>query len=156
ANQSAKAKYGEALPQLDALYRDLTANGLKQNALDGLLNSGGLIEALQFAYERALSRDLPEKDRALQFSDQILPLVTEQLSSDWDEREPEAEAKLLSASLARLADLPADQKSQAVEKLFEGKSGKNRRDAEVEFASKAIESAKFKSFDEVKKLFTTS
>ncbi|HEU0176247.1 MAG TPA: S46 family peptidase [Blastocatellia bacterium] len=156
ANQSAKAKYGEALPQLEALYRDLTSNGLKQNALDGLLNSGGLIEALQFAYERALSRDLPEKDRALQFSDQLLPMVTEQLSSDWEEREPEAEAKLLAASLARLADMPADQKSQAVEKLFEGKSGKNRRDAEAEFASKAIESSKFKSFDEVKKLFTAS
>ncbi|HZF39449.1 MAG TPA: S46 family peptidase [Blastocatellia bacterium] len=156
ANPPAKAKYGETLPQLESLYRDLTANSLKQNALDGLLNSGDLIEALQFAYERALSRDLPEKERALQFTDQLLPLVTERLSSDWGEREPEAEAKLLAASLARLADLPADQKTQAVEKLFEGKSGRERRDAEVEFASKAIVRAKFKSFDEVKKLFTAS
>lgn len=156
ANQSAKAKYGEALPQLEAFYRDLTSNSLKQNALSGLLNSGNLLETLEFAYERALSRDLPANERALQFTDQALPLVTEQLGSDWEEREPEAEAKLLAASLARLADLPTDQKIQAVEKLFEGKSGKERRDAEAEFASKAIESAKFKSFDEVKKLFTAS
>lgn len=156
ANQAAKAKYGEPLPQLEAFYRDLTSNSLKQNALNGLLNSGDLINALQFAYERALSRDLPEKERAIQFSDKVLPLMTEQLGSGWDEREAEAEAKLLKASLARLADLPADQKIQAVEKLFEGKSGKERRDAEAEFASKAIESAKFKSFDEVKKLFTAS
>ncbi|HMB27404.1 MAG TPA: S46 family peptidase [Blastocatellia bacterium] len=156
ASRSAKAKYGEALPQLESLYRDLTSNSLKQNALDGLLNSGDLIEALEFAYERALSRDLPAKERALRLTDQALPLVTEQLSSDWEEREPEAEAKVLAASLTRLADLPADQKVQAVEKLFEGKSGKERHDAEAQFASKAIESAKFKSFDEVKKLFTAS
>jgi hypothetical protein len=156
ANQSAKAKYGEALPQLESLYRDLTANGLKQNALNGLLNSGDLIGALEFAYERALSRDLPAKERALRFSDQALPQVTEQLSSDWEEREPEAESKMLAASLARLADMPADQKIQAVEKLFGGKSGKERHDAEAEFAGKAIEGSKFKSFDEVKKLFTAS
>jgi hypothetical protein len=156
ANQSAKAKYGDAAPQLESLYRDLTANGLKQSALDGLLNSGDLMGALEFAYERALSRDLPAKERALRFSDQALPQITEQLSSDWEEREPEAEAKLLAASLARLADLPIDQKIQAVEKLFEGKSGKDRRDAEAEFAGKAIEGSKFKSFDEVNKLFTAS
>ena len=156
ANQSAMAKYGEALPQLESLYRELTANSLKQNALNGLINSGDLAEALEFAYERALSRDLPAKERALRFSDQALPMVTEQLSSGWEEREPDAESKLLAAALARIADLPADRKVQAVEKLFEGKSGKERRDAEAEFAKKTIEGSKFKSFDEVKKLFTAS
>src|SRR5215475_5384327 len=156
ANPPVKAKYGETMPQLEALYRDLTAISLKQNALDGLLNSGDLIEALQFAYERALNRELPEKERALQFSDQALPMMSERIGSDWEEREPAAEAKLLAASLAHLADLPAGQKIQAAEKIFEGKSGKERRDAESEFASKAIEKSKFKSFDEVKKLFTTS
>jgi hypothetical protein len=156
ANQSARAKYGEALPQLESLYRDLTANGLKQSALDGLLNSGDLIGALEFAYERALNRDLPAKERSLRFTDQAQPQVTEQLSSDWGEREPEAEGKLLAASLTRLADLPTDLKIQAVEKLFDGKSGKGRRDAESEFAGKTIEGSKFKSFDEVKKLFTAS
>ena len=156
ANQAAKAKYGETLPQLESLYLELTANSLKQNALNGLLNSGDLIEALEFAYERALSRDLPANERALRFSDQALPMVTEQLSSDWEEREPEAESKMMVAALARLADLPTDRKIQAVDKLFEGKSGKERRDAEAEFASKTIEGSKFKSFDEVKKLFTAS
>jgi Peptidase S46 len=156
ANSEAKAKYGDALPQLESLYSELTRISLKQNAVSGLLNSGDLISALQFAYERALSRDLPENERALQFTDRVLPLVTQQLSHGWEEREPEAEAKLLAPAFARAADLPADQQVQAVEKLFQGKSGKERRDAEAEFASKAMESAKFKSFDEVKKLFTAS
>jgi hypothetical protein len=153
ANPQAKSKFGEALPELESLYSELTATSLKQNAFSGLLESGDLINALQFAYERAISRDLPAKDRPLQFSDQALPLVTEQLSSGWNERDAEAEAKLLATGLSRVADLPADQRLQAVEKLFGGKSGKERRDAEAEFARKAIENTKFKSFDEVKKLF---
>jgi Peptidase S46 len=156
ADSGTKAKYGETLPQLESLYRELTGVSLMQNAVSGLLNSGNLIEALEFAYERALSRALPENERALQFADRVLPLVTEQLSNGWEEREPEAETKSLATAFARVADLPADQKIQAVEKLFQGKSGKERRDAEAEFASKAIESVKFKSFDEVKKLFTAS
>ncbi|HKQ75410.1 MAG TPA: S46 family peptidase [Blastocatellia bacterium] len=156
ANPSAKAKYGETLPRLESFYRDLTAISLKQNAVSGLLNSGDLVNALQFAYERALSQEQPASERAIHLTDQALPIITERISSGWEEREPESEAKLISVSLARLADLPADQKLQAVEKLFEGKSGKERRAAEEEFARKAIENTKFKSFDEVKKLFKAS
>ncbi len=155
-NPAAKAKYGDTLPRLESLYRDLTAISQKQNAVNSLLNSGDLVNALQFAYERALSRERPVRERPLQFSDQALPMVTEQLSSGWDDREPESEAKLISASLARVADLPADKKLQAVEKLFEGKSGKERRAAEEEFARKVTETTKFKSFDEIKKLFNAS
>jgi hypothetical protein len=156
ANPAAKAKYGETMPRLESLYRDLTAISLKQNALSALLESSNLIEALQFAYERALNRDLPEKDRAPQFTDEILPMMTERLSSDWEDREPEAEAKLLATSLVRLGGLPADQKIQSVEKLFGGKSTRETRDAETEFAGRAINGSKFKSFDEVKKLFNAS
>src|SRR5262245_5208481 len=156
SNPSAKAKYGETLPRLEALYRDLTAISLKQNAVGALLNSGGLVDALQYAYERALGRERPANERALHLTDQALPMMTERLSSAWEEREPESEAKLISLGLARIAELPADQKLQAVEKLFEGKSGKDRRAAEEEFARKVVENTKFKSFDEVKKLFSAS
>lgn len=156
SNVAMKAKYGDALAKLRTLYGELTAISLKQNALNNLLNSGDLINALQFAYERALSRNLPANERAPQFSDQFLPQVEAQLSAGWEEREAESEAGLLAAALARVDALPADQKIQAVEKLFEGKSGKDRRAAESEFARKAIEQTKFKSFDEVKKLFSAT
>lgn len=156
ANAALKAKYGDVLANLGTLYGELTAISAKQNALNALLSSGDLINALQFAYERATSRDLPANERAPQFSDQALPQVTAQLGAGWEEREPESEARLLAAALARVDALPADQKIQAVEKLYEGKSGKERRAAESEFARKAIEQTKFKSFDEVKKLFSAS
>ncbi|MCG3161851.1 MAG: Dipeptidyl aminopeptidase BII [Acidobacteria bacterium] len=156
ANAALKAKYGDVLANLGTLYGELTAISAKQNALNALLSSGDLINALQFAYERATSRDLPANERAPQFSDQFLPQVTTQLSAGWEEREPESESRLLAAALARVDELPAGQKIQAVEKSFEGKSGKERRAAESEFARKAIEQTKFKSFDEVKKLFSAS
>lgn len=156
ANAALKVKYGDVLAKLGTLYGELTAISLRQNALNGVLSSGDLINALQFAYERALSRELPANERAPQFSDQALPQVTAQLGAGWEEREPESEARLLAAALARVDALPADQKIQAVEKLYEGKSGKERRAAESEFARKAIEQTKFKSFDEVKKLFSAS
>jgi hypothetical protein len=152
ANPPVKAKYAEAMPRLESLYRDLTAISLKQNALNGILDSGDLIGALQFAYERALDRELPEDERERQYGDDLLPLITERLRSDWAERDPAAEANKLAASLGRLADLPADHKVQAVEKLVEGKSG----DGLAAFASKTMENSKFKSFDEVRKLFNAS
>jgi peptidase S46-like protein len=149
ANPPVKAKYGETLPRLESLYRELTAASLKQNALGALLESGTLIEALQFAYERALNRELPEQERARQYSDDLLPLITQRLNAEWEDRQPAAEAKTLASSLAHLVDLPADQKIQGVEKLLGSASV-------AAFANKTIENSKFKSFDDVKKLFNAS
>jgi hypothetical protein len=156
ANPAMKAKYGEVLPQLEKLYGELTAVSVKNSALNNLLNSGDLINALEYAYGRAANRDLPANERSPQFNDPVLQQVMAQLSAGWEEREAESEARLLASALARVAELPASEKVQFVEKLFEGKSGKERRSAETEFARQAVENPKFKSFDEVKKLFNAS
>ncbi|HEX5082292.1 MAG TPA: S46 family peptidase [Blastocatellia bacterium] len=149
ANPPVKAKYGETMPRLESLYRELTAANLKQNALGSLLESGTLIEALQFAYERALNRELPEQERERQYSDDLLPLITQRLNAEWEDRQPAAEAKTLASSLARLVDLPADQKIQGFEKLLGSASV-------AAFANKTIENSKFKTFEDVKKLFNAS
>jgi hypothetical protein len=156
ANPAMKAKYTEVLPQLEKLYGELTAVSVKNSALTNLLNSGDLINALEFAYARAVNRDLPANERAPQYSDQFLQQVIAQLSAGWEEREPESEARMLAAALARVAELPPNEKIQSIEKLFEGKSGKERRNAEADFARQAIEKTGFKSFDEIKKLFNAS
>jgi hypothetical protein len=156
ANPAMKAKYGEVLPQISALYKDLSSFSLQQSALNGLLNSGDFINAIGFAYMRAVDKEKPENERSPQFSDAVLPRVTGQLSQEWAERDLESESRMLATSLARLADLPADQKLPAVEKLFEGKSNKARRDAEIEFAKNTLGNSKYKSLDEVKKLFSAS
>ncbi|MGH9841018.1 MAG: S46 family peptidase [Blastocatellia bacterium] len=156
ANPAMKAKYGNVLPEIEALYKDLSSFSLKQSALGNLLNSGDLINALEYAYGRALDKEKPAGERQPQFSDQQSQRITAQIAEGWSEREAESEARLLAAALARLAESPEGQKLAYVEKLFEGKSGKVRRAAESEFAKIAIENSKYKSFDEVKKLFSAS
>jgi hypothetical protein len=60
------------------------------------------------------------------------------------------------AALERAAQLPAEQKLPFIEKLFEGKTPKERRKADVEFAKSAIENTKFRSFADIAKLFNAS
>lgn len=156
ANPAAKAKYGNVLPQIEALYHDLASFSSKQSAFSGLFESGDLANALNYAYLRAVDKEKPAGERNPQFSDGALPQITNQLSSGWGEREPEVESKALADSLKGLADLPANQKFAFAENLFGNQSGADRRKAERDFADKAVANSKFKSFDEVKKLLSAS
>lgn len=156
ANPAAKAKYGNVLPQIEALYADLRSFTSKQSAFSELFDTGELIGALYFAYLRATDKEKPANERNPQLSDGALPQILNQISGDWNEREPEAEAKTLANALERLADLPANQKFALVETLFGNQTGNARRQAERDFADKSIANSKFKSLDEVKKLFSTS
>lgn len=156
SNPAARAKHGDVLPQIEALYKELSSFSSKQSAFGELLGSGDLVNALQLAYLRALDEEKPAGERNPQLSDAALPQITNQLDAGWKERETESEAKLLAVALMGLAALPANQKFAYAENLFGGKSGEERRAAEREFADKAIANSKFKSFDEVKKLFSAS
>ena len=156
ANPAAKAKYGNALPQIEALYKDLASFSSKQSAFSGLFESGDLVSALNYAYLRATDKEKPAGERNPQFSDGALPQITNQLGGGWGEREPEVEAKGLADALEELAELPGDQKFAFVETLFGNQSGNARRQAGRDFADKVVASSKFKSFDEVKKLFAAS
>ncbi len=156
ANPAMKTKYGNALPEIEALYKDLSSFSLKQSALGNLLNSGDLFQSLDYVYGRAVDKEKPASERLPQYSDQQSERIMAQLTEGWNEREAESEARLLASALARLAELPDGQKLPYVEKLFEGKSGKVRRAAESEFAKIAIENSRYKSFDEVKKHFGAS
>jgi Peptidase S46 len=156
ANPAMKAKYGDVLPKIAEAYRDLNSFSQKQSALSSLLNSGDLISVLQFAYARSLEREKPQNERAPQFGDTAAALLTARLGQSWNERESESEIGLLAAALERASQLPADQKLPFIEKLFEGKTPKERRKAEVEFAKSAIENTKFRSFTDLAKLFNAS
>jgi hypothetical protein len=156
ANPAMKEKYGDALPKIAEAYRDLNSFSQKQSVLNSLLNSGDLISLLQFAYARSLDREKPQNERAPQFSDTAVALLTARLGQSWNEREAESETGLLAAALERASQLPEDQKLPFIEKLFEGKASKERRKAEVEFAKSAIENTKFRSFENIAKLFNSS
>ncbi len=146
-----KAKYGDILPQIAELYRDLNSFSLKQSVINNLLNAGDLVNALQYAYARAVDREKPAGERSPQFSDANAGRIMGQISAGWSEREPESEIGLLTGALKGAGKLPADQKLPFIESLFEGKSGDARTEAENEFARRAIVDSRFKSIDEFKK-----
>jgi hypothetical protein len=156
AGPALKEKYGNLLPQIAELYRDLNTFGAKEQALNGLLGTGTLINAVSFAYQRALEQEKPANQRAPQFTDAALPQVLGFLSNSWSERDAAIEEQRLQAALARVGNLPADQKSSAIESLFAGKTGADRRLAEIDLAHKALVETSLKSFDEVSKFFKMS
>ncbi len=154
ANPAAKAKYGDVLPQIAALYQDLNSFSLKQSVLNGLLNAGDLVNVLEFAYARAIDREKPQNERSPQFSDMAVQRVSSQIAQQWKEREPESEVSLLSKALVRAAELPDNQKFEYVEKIFAGKSGGDRRKAETEYAQQVIQNSRFKTAEDLTKLFS--
>jgi len=153
ANPAMKAKYGDVLPQIAEAYRDLTSFSRRQNALNRLLNAGDLMSILAFAYNRALDREKPAGERSPQFADQTAQRIAASLGEAWKERTPAIERQLVTAALERLSNLPADQRSPSIEQLFSGKTGDERRQAEAEFARRAVEDTQFKSVEAVTKLF---
>lgn len=155
-NPAMKAKYGKLLPQIAELYADLNNSGAKEQALGGLLGTGTLINAISFAYRRALDQQKPANERSPQMSDAALPQVLGFLTNAWKERDAGMEQQLLQSALARAAALPSNQKSNAVEQFFNGKTGSERRQAEAEFARRAVTETPLKSFDELSKLFKQS
>jgi DNA-binding MarR family transcriptional regulator len=156
ATPAAKSKYGNVLPQIETLYKELSSFSSKQSVFTELFDSGELVNALSYAYLRAADKEKPAGERNPQLSDGALPQITNQLNSGWGEREPAAEAGALAAALESLANLPANQKFAIAENLFGNQTGEARRQAERDFAAKVVINSKFKSFDEVKKLFTAS
>ena len=156
SNPAMKAKYGDVLPKIAEAYRDLNSFSQKQSVLNNLLNSGDLVNVFEFAYARALDREKPQNERAPQFSDAAVQRITAQLGEAWKERESDSEVKMLATALRNVAELPANQKLPYVEKLFEGKTGDERRKAEEDFAKTAVENTRYKSFEDTTKLFTLS
>jgi Peptidase S46 len=156
ANPAMKGKYGDILPKIEELYRDLRSFVQKQTILNNLLDSGELANALEFAYGRALDREKPENERQSQYKDSALPVFKARFGQSWKERNPRSEAQALAAALGHAAELTNDQKISFIEKLFEGKTGKNRQVAESEFAINAIEKSKFTSFAEIEQLLNAT
>ncbi len=156
ANPVQKERYGQVLPQIAELYRELNSYGLKQNALNNLLNAGDLINTLEFIWSRALDKERPANEQSPQFGDMAAQRVAQQIAMMWGERQPEAEVKLLAGALAIAAGLPENQKIGAIEKLFGKESGAARRKAEEAFATKAITGGKFTTADSLKSLLDSS
>jgi hypothetical protein len=156
ADPARQARYGTILPTIESLYRELNSFGPQQAAINDLLATGDLMRALEFAHVRAVEAEKPPQEQMPQFSEPRIRMAMAQLNRGWGARNPEAEIRQLAGALALAADLPEAQRIGAIEEIFAGRQGAERRRAEVAFATEAITKSRFRDFEEIDKLLTLS
>ena len=119
-NADRRAKYGDALPQLNAAYAEYLKTARKDLVVRSLLQ----IAPVQLVLA-AESGQIPK--------DRLKAAVSEIAAS-----EPMVNREVFKFLLRKAAQLPADQKIAAVEKRFGSLQGEAREKAEGEFAEKAF------------------
>ncbi len=144
-----KARYGHLLDEFAEAYRDLERYDMRQNVLGSLLNASDTLSLLSTAWAYALERDKPESERSPQLSERAIERIKRSLPEQWKRRDVETERAFIELFLAKADELPKGQKIEAVEKLFAGKSGQERRRAEEAFARQVLESPRFASAEAI-------
>ena len=155
-NAAAKAKYGTLLPAMAKLYDALNVDGPKEQALSAVTGSGILAQVIAVAYSRALDKDKPANERNPRFGDAALPQIQNSVKNLWNERDADNELATLQSALASADALTGAQRSAAIDGLFTGKSGNERRQAESTFARQSVNESPFKTVDDAVKLFSLS
>jgi hypothetical protein len=150
ANPQRQAKYGEVLGNLSrvsndyyrTIARDRVLRTFPQAATTPILNQ---------LYNAVLS---VQQGKNLSTDERVKKL--NEIQTALNEREPVVERELIKFFLKASADLPADQKFQAVETIFNRFEGKERRAAEETFAESIAESKDFDTPDEILALYGMS
>lgn len=86
-----KAQYGDALPQLANLYRDLMSYQAKQNVLSGLLGAGSTMTLMAAAWDRARDRDKQPEERSSELTDEAIEQLKKSVPDMWRDRNIELE-----------------------------------------------------------------
>lgn len=124
ANPARLQKYGTVLSELASLSAKSNQFAKRDVILRRIPDSSTPVLA-QIFLAVSQGKMLSDSDRAVKLSE---------IQTALKDREPVYERDMVKFFLKAFADLPADQKIQAVEDLFKGKSGQERRKAEAGFA----------------------
>ncbi len=129
ADAARKAKYGNVLSEIAAA----TAVSNRYAARDAIVRR--IPEAMMKVFGLVTLAVIDDKPLA----DADRPAKLEQIRSVLADHEPVYEREMLKFFLHQLAELPDDQKVEAVENLFGSKKGAERRKAEADFAELVAE-----------------
>lgn len=147
-----QAKYGELLANIDRLSKDFYTVVARDRllrtfpkAVNQPISSyapvyGQILDAV--AAVRA-GKKLDDKKRA-------------EIEASYKNREPLLEREMIKYFLKAAAELPANQKFQAVENIFGDKRGRERRETEEKFAKSIAEDKDFNSAEDIFNLYNES
>jgi hypothetical protein len=146
ANPQRKAKYGDVLTNLDRLSKDFYGVGARDRLLRTFPQPG-----YAPAYKQIL-----DAVAAIRANEQLNDKKRKEIEAMMQNREPILEREMIKYFLKAAADLPANQKFQAVEEVFGNKKGRERREAEAKFAKSLAEDKDFNSAGDIFNLYELS
>lgn len=146
ANPTRQARYGEVLPNLNRISNDYYHTGRRDRILRTFPNPASTPVFKQI-YDAIL---------AVQDKKTLTAEKRAEIEAVYKDREPIAEREVLKFFFKAAAELPADQKFQPIEKLFNRFEGKERRSAEETFAELIVERENFDTTSEVIALYDMS
>lgn len=151
ADPQRKAKYGDALPNIEKAYEDLLKSEAFNNAVPPIYNTG-LIPFVVLAYIAAGEKEKPANEQDKQILAQAARAKA-QITGALSGRDVTFEREMLKYYLRKAAELPEGQKIQAIEKRFGSLKGDARVRAEEELARAIAGSKLFSSAEEAQKMF---
>ncbi|OQX96550.1 hypothetical protein B6I21_00640 [candidate division KSB1 bacterium 4572_119] len=149
-------KYGNVLPEIEKIYADLNTYHEKQNFLGYVMGSSQLLGNANYIYRWSIERKKKQADREPGFSDKNVSRVKKNIIQQKDLIDIPADKKLLAIWIEKAGDLPEGQKIEAVEKIIQGKTGKERKMLAQAFVEEVFSKTIFTDFDASLDLFKNS
>ncbi len=149
-------KYGHVLPEIAKVYTELWTYNHKQTALGNLFGSSQLLNGANFIHRWSIEKQKKEKDREPGFSDRNIERTKKQLEIGRDQIDISSDKKLLTIMIDKAADLPEEQKIEAIQKFIGTKTGKERKEAANKFVEDIFSRTIFTDFDKAMELFDKS
>jgi Peptidase S46 len=151
-NPQRQAKYGEVLPNLDRLSKDLYANG----ARDRLLRTFPKAAVQPVSAYAPVYGEILDAVAAVRSGKKLDDKKRAEIEEVFKTREPLLEFEMLKYFLKAASELSANQKFQAAENIFGSKQGRERRESEEKFAKSIANDKDFNSAKDIFNLYDDS
>lgn len=155
-NPALDKEYGYVLPEIEKVYAELNTYYKKQNMIGYLFGSSQLLNGANLIYRWSLEKEKKMEDREPGFSDRDMKRIKKNLAQQRDLMDVPSDKKILAIWINKAADLPADQKIEAVEKIALGKTGNEHSMLVQAFVEDMFSKTVFTDFDRALELFDKS
>ncbi|MDZ7375048.1 MAG: S46 family peptidase [candidate division KSB1 bacterium] len=160
ADSTRRAKYGNLLNEIEAIYQQMRSQAERDLVLTYLLRSSTALNNAYTVYEASIERQKKDLERASSYMDRNFDRTKERLFLNLREYYEPSDRAIFKAMLLRAAQLPAAQQIPAIKKLFGTKNPEQAIDRFLDKAylqtvmtdEKALADCFKRSPDEIKKI----
>jgi hypothetical protein len=151
-NPDRQKKYGDVLPELQKAYDELQKSQPRDSVAQQIAGLSDFFAVAGLIRSAAADKEKPPSERNPNLAITVVR-ARAALPEIFAERMPGFEREMLAFLLRKAAELPPEQKLEAVEKRFGNLKGEARVRAEEEFARAVTESKNLSTPEAVSKLF---